>query len=100
MSDAPIKQTGKRGRPKGKRNAHTIELEKKAQEFAGDALKALQHIALKGKSESARVSAATALLDRGYGRPKQAIEHSGEDGGPLEVVVTYEVVTPVAEDQD
>jgi hypothetical protein len=30
---------------------------------------------------SARVTAATALLDRGWGKPRQAI--TGEDGGPV-----------------
>ena len=33
----------------------------------------------------ARVAAASAILDRGYGRPPQAIEHSG-DGVVLQVV--------------
>jgi hypothetical protein len=35
---------------------------------------------------SAVVSAASALLDRGWGRPKQEIEHSGEIGGIAEVI--------------
>lgn len=39
------------------------------------ALGTLAKIAKAGESESARVSAANALLDRGYGRPSQAIEH-------------------------
>ena len=33
----------------------------------------------------ARVAAASAILDRGYGRPPQAVEHSG-DGVVLQVV--------------
>lgn len=32
----------------------------------------------------ARVSAATALLDRGWGKPRQELELSGPDGGPIE----------------
>jgi len=39
------------------------------------ALGVLVKIAQKGQSEKARVSAANALLDRGYGRPRQAPEH-------------------------
>jgi hypothetical protein len=35
---------------------------------------ALVEIATQGKSESARVAAAIALLDRGYGKPPQAID--------------------------
>jgi hypothetical protein len=33
---------------------------------------------------AARVSAASALLDRGWGKPVQSMEHSGHDGGPIE----------------
>ena len=73
------------GRPKGRKSAKTLEIEAKAKEYAGDALRALAHVALKSKSDSARVSAATALLDRGYGRPRQAVEHSGGDGPPIAV---------------
>jgi HEAT repeat protein len=32
----------------------------------------------KKKTANARVSAVCALLDRGYGKPAQALEHSGE----------------------
>ena len=45
-----------------------------ARQYASDALKALQHVATKGKSESARVTAACALLDRGYGRPPHGLD--------------------------
>jgi len=34
---------------------------------------------------AARVVAANAILDRGFGKPAQAIRHSGEDGGPVQV---------------
>jgi hypothetical protein len=33
---------------------------------------------------AARVAAAQALLDRGWGKPMQAMEHSGPDGNPIE----------------
>lgn len=81
------------GRPKGAKSAKTLEIEAAAKEFAGDALKALHFIATKGESEPARVSAAVALLDRGYGKPRQALEHSTPDG-PLEVLVTRRIVDP------
>jgi hypothetical protein len=38
------------------------------------AINALKTIAARGKSESARVQAAVALLDRGWGKPLQAME--------------------------
>lgn len=43
------------------------------------------HVAKKGESEAARVSAAEALLNRGWGKPRQAVEHSGPAGGPIEL---------------
>lgn len=73
------------GRPKGRKSDATLEIEARAKEYAGDALKALADIAARGESETARVSAAVALLDRGYGRPRQAVEHTGKDGGPVQV---------------
>ena len=33
-----------------------------------------------GTNEANRVTAAVALLDRGWGRPKQVIEGAGDDG--------------------
>ena len=36
---------------------------------------------------SARVAAAQALLDRGWGKPAQAIIGGGDDDAPLQVVV-------------
>ncbi len=67
------------GRPKGAKSATTLEIEAAAKSFALNALNALNLIAQKGKSESARVAAAVALLDRGFGRPKQAVEVGADD---------------------
>jgi hypothetical protein len=65
------------GRRRGARTKKTIEIQEAAKKYAGDALAALAEIVKDGTSEAARISAATALLDRGYGKPRQAIEHSG-----------------------
>lgn len=54
-----------------------------AKKYAPAALKTLAEIAAKGESESARVQAAVAILDRAYGKPPQALEHTGGDGGPI-----------------
>jgi hypothetical protein len=40
-----------------------------AREHTAEAVMTLVHVAERGESEAARVSAATALLDRGWGRP-------------------------------
>ena len=44
------------------------------------ALKVLVTIAKSGKSEASRVAAATALLDRAYGRPIQSLEMNMDSG--------------------
>ena len=52
------------------------------------AIKVLAGIAKDGTNEAARVSAAVALLDRGWGKPPQA--HTGEKGeGNIRVVVRH-----------
>lgn len=69
------------GRKPGKVGKAKKELAEKAKEHAEAALKTLVDIATdKSKPAAARVSAATSLLDRGYGKPPQSIDHSSEDG--------------------
>lgn len=72
------------GRKKGSRNKATDEqlgsLTKMAQSHAPLALRTLVSIAQGGESEAARVSAANAILDRGYGKPPQALDHTSSDG--------------------
>jgi hypothetical protein len=40
---------------------------------------------------AARVSAAEHLLNRGWGKPPQSVEHSGRDGGPIETRVLTDI---------
>lgn len=47
------------------------------------ALNTLAAVARKGQGEAAKVSAAVAILDRGYGRPTQSVEHAGPGGTPI-----------------
>src|SRR3954470_16614773 len=59
-------------------------------------IKVLAGIAQNGQTDAARVAAATALLDRGWGRPPQA--HTGEDGeGDIRVVIRHIVQGTVEE---
>ena len=44
------------------------------------AVKVLAGIAKDGKNENARVSAASALINRGWGMPNQTVSGEGEDG--------------------
>jgi len=62
------------GRVKGRPNKVTRELRGAAQQYSEDALKTLHNICQTGESESARVAAASAILDRAYGKPKQSVE--------------------------
>lgn len=100
-----VKSTGRggrrpgAGRPRGRLSAKTLEIQSAAKGYAAAALKALVDIAENGRSEPARVAAASALLDRGYGKPRQAVEHSGEGGGPLRVTVTHRIVDPLSGDR-
>lgn len=85
------------GRPQGARSRatkeHKASLSDLARQHTNTALKALVDIAQKGESESARVAAANALLDRAYGKPTQSHEHSGPGGSPMQTVDLTNVST-------
>ena len=69
------------GRPTGSLNKTTSKqsqrLSELAKDYTHDALLTLVDVAKNGRSDAARVSAANALLDRGYGKPavKEEVEH-------------------------
>lgn len=69
------------GRKAGAKNVATreakIALEVLAQQHSEAALSALVDVMNNGVSPAARVAAAPAILDRGYGKPRQAVAHSG-----------------------
>ena len=65
------------GRKPGKVSAAKKIIGEMAQVHAEAALGTLVQIAASGESEAARVAAANAILDRGYGKPPQALQHSG-----------------------
>lgn len=72
------------GRTKGARNAATADVKALASQYGAQAVAALAEIATSpDQPASARVSAANSLLDRGYGKPNQAVELTGKDGAPL-----------------
>jgi hypothetical protein len=75
----------KPGTPNKAKPADKKTLEELAREYTPRALGTLAEIAFsKTATDAARVSAASALLDRGYGKPKQATEVSGANGGPIQ----------------
>jgi len=81
------------GRPAGRRNKVTADIKELAQSYGEEAIKSLVEIVRDGEAPHAsRVAAVKELLDRGYGKAKQALEHSGG--------MTYNVVTGVPHGSD
>lgn len=64
-----------------------------AKAFAPEAINVLVDIMRNGEKDVDRRGAADSILDRGYGRPFQALHHSGPDGGPVQTV-TRKIVDP------
>ncbi len=60
-----------------------------ARSYTEVAIQTLAGIAHSGTNEGARVSAAQALLDRGWGKPAQMVT-GDEDGGPVQLTVTWQ----------
>lgn len=75
------------GRKPGSKDKATAEqsatLSELAREHTGTALQVLVQVAKASESDAARVSAANAILDRGYGKPAQHTELTGKDGKDL-----------------
>lgn len=83
---APGERRG--GRKPGTPNKATASIRDIAREYTGDAVKALVDVLNDVQQPaSARVSAASAILDRGFGRPTQSMELTGAEGGPVEQLI-------------
>ena len=75
------------GRRKGASDKVKADVRALAAEYGAAAVRALADIATASdQPAAARVSAANALLDRGFGKPPQAVELTGAAGGPMEHV--------------
>ena len=67
------------GRPKGVPNKATASIREAAREYTEQALLTLAEVmADEEQPAAARVSAANALLDRGYGKPSQSVDVTGD----------------------
>lgn len=64
------------GRPVGSRNRATVDMKARLSELARQhtwsAFDTLLDVCENGQSDSARIAAAVALLDRGFGKPREA----------------------------
>jgi hypothetical protein len=61
-------------------------LQELARQQAPSAIAELARLALKAKSETARIAAIRELLDRGYGKPRQSMEVAAPAGDPLDLL--------------
>lgn len=79
------------GRPSGASNKASLEQSQRLSELAkshtGEALNALLDVARNGRTDAARVSAANAILDRGYGKPAVKEEQAAVDLPPVVIQV-------------
>ena len=74
------------GRPKGSSNRATQSAKAKlsdlAKGYAPEALEVLAKIMREGDSENARIAAANSIIDRGYGKPVQAVTGADDEEAP------------------
>lgn len=72
-----IRSKSKAGRPPGRANVATVALRRTlgelAREHTGEALETILAVMRSGETDAIRLAAAVQLLDRGYGRPAQAV---------------------------
>lgn len=82
------------GRVAGTPNKATAGVKALAGSYTSAALETLASIMQDGTApHSARVAAANSLLDRAHGKPRQELEHAGNEKSPLTVILR-EIVKP------
>jgi hypothetical protein len=93
-------QKGQSGNPGGRPKA-LREVEELARQETPAAMQTLATIHRDKKAPySARVMAANALLDRGWGKARQALEHSGGDGGAVKHSIEVRFVAAPSWDEE
>lgn len=70
-----------------------VAFTKKVRSIAPSALRTLEEICDDGFSEAARITAAKEILDRAYGKSRQAVEISGPNEGPILTVDPSKIST-------
>ncbi|WP_042295635.1 DUF5681 domain-containing protein [Paraburkholderia bannensis] len=86
---------GQSGNPGGrpKRTAEELDLIAACKDRTPAALAVIESIMMEGENERNRLAAAQSIIERGYGKPTEKIEHTGKDGGDI---VTQIVLTSLA----
>ena len=77
---------GQSGNPGGRPKV-LGDVQELARQHAPAVIVELARLALKAKSETARIAAIRELLDRGYGRPRQGLEVSIPSVDPLQLLL-------------
>ena len=75
------------GRQRGTPNKATAKIREHAQQYTVEALEGLAQIARTSESDAAKVAAWKAILDRGHGRPAQAVQVGADSDTALVVHV-------------
>jgi hypothetical protein len=76
--DGRLKRQKYGGRKKGSKNKAPNGLQQLARVYTAQALDCIFTIMQHGNNEAARVAAAREILDRGYGKPRQTVDISGD----------------------
>lgn len=80
-------QTGKSGNPGGRPKV-LVDVQKLARQHVPAAIAELARLAVKAKSETARIAACRELLDRGYGKSRQALDIAPDRGAdPIQLLL-------------
>lgn len=97
MSRPGTFKKGQSGNPGG-RPKDVGEVKDLARKHTKDAVERLVHW-LHSDNPKASVSAASVLLDRGWGKAAQSVAHTGPDGeGPVKHIVETRIVDPRSAD--
>jgi uncharacterized protein with von Willebrand factor type A (vWA) domain len=77
---------GQSGNPGGRPKV-LGELQELARHHAPEVIKELARLALRAKSETARIAAGRELLDRGFGRARQSLEVTTHPDDPMQALL-------------
>lgn len=72
------------GRPKGSKNKIVPEIKLLSQKYGKEVIDKFVYLMRKSTDEDIQLRAAQELANRGFGRPAQAVNVAGHDGGPLD----------------
>lgn len=75
------------GRKAGGSNSVAPDIKVLARRYSGEAMETLYNVMKKSKNESNRTAAAREILDRGFGKPSQAVV--GDPDLPVDIRISW-----------